>query len=193
MAKQSLQGKKKIIETDIEDSPESIRIINTLKHRADILRKAPPEPGVSGGQTELLEILLGKEKYGIDTSYISGVIPLKELTPLPGVPDYILGLINIRGKILAVFDIKKLFNMPGTEITNLNKVIVLNYKDIELAILADEISGSKQIDLNNIQTNIPYNYENIHDFITGITVENLIVLNMVMLLQNEKIFINDML
>jgi len=129
--------------------------------------------------------------YSVDAKYISEVIPLKELTPLPCTPDFIMGIINVRGKIIAVIDLKKFFNLPKKGITNLNRVIVVKYEDIELGILADEIIGSTHIFPDKLQKTISTITGINNDYLMGVTEDRLIILNIKEFLLNKKIIINE--
>ena len=167
------------------------KIETILKKRADILKMPVHEDIKSGEQINGLEFLLSEEKYAIDSVYVSEVIYINELTPLPCTPDFIVGIINVRGKILSIVDIKKFFNLPDAGITNLNKVIVVNYNGIELGILADEILGSSNIQLDKLQNKVTTITEVSQNFIIGITKTRLIVLDIKELLMSEIIIIDE--
>ena len=181
MAKQAKKG--------FEISPGQKKKI--LKERADLLKMEVEKEEIPGEQLEVVEFLLADERYAIDANYVCEVIPLKELTQLPCTPDFILGIINVRGKILAVIDIKKFFNLPEKGITELNRVIVVKHQDIELGILADEIIGSTHIIPDKLQTSIPTITGIQNDYLMGVTRDRLIILNIKEFLLNEKIIINE--
>ena len=162
-----------------------------LKERADLLKTEAVKEEITGNQFEGLEFFLTNERYAIDANYVSEVIPLKDLTPLPCTPDFILGIINVRGRIIAVIDIKKFFNLPEKGITELNRVIVVKHQDIELGILADEIIGSTNIFPDKLQTSIPTITGINNDFLMGITEDRLIIFNIKEFLLNDKIIINE--
>ncbi len=88
-----------------------------------------------------MKFLLTHENYGIESVYVREVHPLKELTPLPCTPSFVLGIINVRGQILSVIDLKKFFDLPAQEPTSLNKVIIFHNNRIEFGILADAVIG----------------------------------------------------
>jgi len=94
-------------------------------------------------------------------------------------------------KILSVIDIKRFFNLPAKGITNLNKVIVVKYNDIELGILADEIYGNISINLEELQTKVTTISETQESFIIGVSKDRLILVDIKQLLSNEKIIINE--
>lgn len=188
------QAKKDFIEPDknlekgFDISPEQKKEI--LKERANLLKIQVEKEEITGEQLEGVEFLLADERYAIDANSVCEVIPLKNLTSLPCTPDFILGIINVRGKIIAVIDIKKFFNLPEKGITNLNRVIVLKHQDIELGILVDEIIGSTYIFPDKLQTTISTITGINNDYLMGVTEDRLIILNIKEFLLNEKIVIN---
>jgi purine-binding chemotaxis protein CheW len=162
-----------------------------LKQRAMLLKIKPNNEEDVCDELTGIEFLLGDEHYFIDSTYVVEVAHLKELTPLPGTPSTILGIFNMRGKILAVISLKKLLNLPEKAITNHNRIIVLKYRDIELGILADEIAGTNSVIMNRLQLNIPGISEIQNDFLMGISPKGLIVLNTEKLLFDSRITINQ--
>ncbi len=162
-----------------------------LKQRAKKLSISLEKEVVSGEQINVLEFLLSGEKYAIDSTFINEVISISELTPLPCTPDFIMGIINVRGKILSIIDIKKFFSLPNTDITNLNKVIIVNHNEIEVGILADEILGNSNIQLNKLQAKITTVTDLNKNFIIGVTKGKLIVLDIKELLSSKLIIVNE--
>ena len=81
-----------------------------LKARAKALALEPEREKRKGEYLEVVEFLLAYETYAIETAYVREVYPLKELTVLPCTPPFVLGIINVRGQILSVIDIKKFFD-----------------------------------------------------------------------------------
>ncbi len=162
-----------------------------LKQRAELLKISITEEEIKGAQLEVLEFKLANESYAIDSNYITSVISLKELTPLPCTPEFILGIININGRILAVINIKEFLNLSEKAITNLNKVILLKYQNIELGILADEIIGSTYIYTDKLQATISTLKGEKNDYLEGITENRSILLNIKKILTDDMIIIND--
>lgn len=162
-----------------------------LKERAKILQKTINETEVAGEQIEVLEFLLSGEKYAIDSTYISEAIRIMDLTPLPCTPSFILGIINKRGQILSVVDIKKFFNLPEKGITNLNRVIVVKHNEIEIGILTDEIIGNTTVNIQSLQKELPALNKIANNYVMGISKERLIVLDIKEMLLDEKIIINE--
>ncbi len=95
----------------------------------------------SGERIEILIFLLNGERYGVSTEYVKEVTLLRHLTPLPGTPDFILGIISIRGRIISVTDLRVFFDLPRKGLSDYNKIIVLSGEGMEFAILADQVEG----------------------------------------------------
>ena len=103
---------------------------------------------------EIVEFLLARERYGIEASYVREVYPLNDLTPVPCVPPFVLGIINVRGQIISVIDIKKFFDLPEKGLGDLNKVIIIESDDMEFGILADEIVGIGKLRQEELQASL---------------------------------------
>ncbi|OQX79385.1 MAG: hypothetical protein B6D64_04965 [Bacteroidetes bacterium 4484_276] len=162
-----------------------------LKERAKLLQVAVEEVKNRGEQIDGLEFLLSGETYAIDSNFVSEVIHLKYLTPLPCTPAFILGIINIRGKIISIIDIKKFFNLPEKEISNINKVIIVKHNDIEVGLLVDEILGNTGIYLDTLQKKITSITEVPENFIVGVSKKRVILLDIKEILSNQKIIVDE--
>ena len=172
-----------------EGSPEEKRTI--LRSRAKKLAQGLEKRGSETDYLEVLEFLLAQETYAIETPFIREVYPLTELTPLPCTPAFIFGLINVRGQILTVMDMKKFFDLPEKGITNLNKVIVVRNDTMELGILADEIIGIRNISVNELQPPLS-TMSGIHaEYLKGVTGKRLIVLDMERFLTDKKLIVQE--
>jgi len=84
---------------------------------------------------------LEDQRYALYLHAVQRIIRTVEITPLPEVSDFILGLINIRGRIVAVFDVRKRFKLPVRD-TNLNdRIIIAQTKKRAVALVADRVQG----------------------------------------------------
>lgn len=140
---------------------------------------------------EVVEFILGPEHYALESSYIREIHPLSEFTPLPCTPAFVLGLVNVRGQILSIIDIKKLFDLPAKGLTDLNKVIVVHADHMELGILADAILGVRSIPLEELQPALPTMTGIREEYLKGITRDPMVVLDTAKILVDEKILVND--
>ncbi|HEX7584076.1 MAG TPA: chemotaxis protein CheW [Prolixibacteraceae bacterium] len=162
-----------------------------LKKRAVEMAKEPELKTEGSEYIGIITFSLSDENYGIETEFVSEVYHLKEFTPLPGVPAYILGVINVRGKILEVIDLKKLFNLPDKGIGELNKVIILRNEQMEFGILADVVHGIQIVAVEDIRA-VTSTVSGIgEEYLKGVTKEHLIILNADNLLSDKSIVVNE--
>ena len=161
-----------------------------LKTRAQALAQAPEQVAA----TECLEVvtfLLAYETYCIETTCVREVYPLKDLTPLPCTPPFVAGIVNVRGKVISVIDIKKFFDLPEKGLTDLNKVIILSDGVMEFGILADAVLDVRNIPLGKIQSGPPTLTGIRGDYLRGVTAERLVILDAAKLLTDNNIIVHE--
>ena len=160
-----------------------------LRDRAKALSQAEtkePEEHI-----EVLEFLLAYERYGIEPARIREVCVLKDLTPIPGTPHFVSGIINVRGKVLSVIDLKKFFGLPEKGLGDLNKVIILSSADMEFGVLADAILGIRKIRLSDLQPSLPTLTGIREEYLKGVTGDRLVVLDAGKVLSDKKLLIKE--
>jgi len=166
-------------------------IRSLLKMRAVAMAKEPEPKRDAGSVIEVIEFTLASETYGIESAFVREVYPLKEFTPLPGVPSFILGIVNVHGQILPVVDLKKFFNLQEKGLGELNKMIILSDGLMEFGILADTVNGTKVICIEDVLP-VPPTVTGIgEDYLKGVTKDRLILLSAEKLLEDKTIIVNE--
>jgi len=122
--------------------PEEVRRI--LRDRALRLAKPLEEATAPTEVLDLLAFSLGGERYGIETAHVLEVIPFRELTPVPGTPSFVLGVVNHRGRILPVLDLRRLLNLAGQGIPERSRVVVVEAGGMTFGIFTDAVAGTMQ-------------------------------------------------
>ena len=145
----------------------------------------------TGDSTQLVVFSLADETYGIPTGYVREVQPLREISPVPCTPDFVVGIINIRGSIYSVVDIRKFLGVPEQEITALTKVILVNTAGLEVGILADDVSGSMSVPLAEIKPPLATAASIKEEYVQGVTSDMLIILNLEALMRDERIIVHE--
>jgi purine-binding chemotaxis protein CheW len=159
-----------------------------LRARARALARKPVQESAEGSM-EVLEFLLTYETYAIELSWIAETCPLTDLTPLPGTPPFVAGIINVRGHIMSVLDLRKFFDLPIKGLTNLNKVIILHNGDMEFGILADEIIGTRSLPLADVQSSLPTLTGIREEYLKGVTRERMVLLDGARLLADRNLIV----
>jgi len=165
---------------------------NTRILRERALKLAVEESAASeSGKFDVLEFMLDREKYGIESIYVREVSPVKSFTKIPCTPSFVTGVINIRGKIISIIDLGIFFDLPRKGLSDLNKVIIIQSPDMEFGILADEIIGVSKSALNYLETSLPTLEDIRSDYLKGVTNERLIILDALKILTDPKLIVND--
>ena len=89
--------------------------------------------------------------YGVEISYVTEIIEMPEITPVPQTPDFIKGITNLRGTITPVIDLRLRFGHDESEYTDHTCIIVLSMNDISVGIIVDEVQDVAVIEDENIQ------------------------------------------
>jgi len=88
----------------------------------------------------LVTFQLGREEYGIEISSVQEIIRATDITPVPGAPEHVRGVINLRGKIIPVVDLRTRFSLPQAEASDAQRIVVVELKEKRLGMLVDSVS-----------------------------------------------------
>jgi purine-binding chemotaxis protein CheW len=162
-----------------------------LKNRAIAMAIDPEQDKADSAEIDIIQFMMSTETYGIESSFVREVYPLKDYTPLPGVPSYILGIVNVRGQILPVVDLKKFFNLPQKGLGEMNKVIIIRNEQMEFGIVADVVEGNITVSIDNIML-APQSITGISEkYIKGITREHVVIIEAEVLLNDKEIIVHE--
>jgi purine-binding chemotaxis protein CheW len=162
-----------------------------LRARAVTLAREPEKCGSENERIEIVEFILADERYAIESAFIGEVYPLKNVAPLPCTPAFVLGVINLRGKILSVIDLRIFFDLPIRGLMDFNKVIVLRNDVMEFGILADSIIAARWLSRSDLLPSLPTLTALRADYLLGVTQERLVVLAGEKLLADRSIVVHE--
>jgi len=123
---------------------------------------------------EYLTFSLAHEEYGVDILRVQEIRGWEAVTRVPNSPDYVKGVLNLRGAIVPVIDLRVRFNLPLEEYTSLTVVIVLAVKDKDdgrertISVVVDEISDVVKAKLSDIQTTPKFGSALDTEYISGL-------------------------
>ncbi len=92
----------------------------------------------------------GEEIFGISIKYVNEIIGLQQITHIPDTENFIIGLINLRGKIIPVIDVRIRFEMEPLEYNDRTSVIVIDVKSTVIGLIVDRIEGVVEFAENEI-------------------------------------------
>jgi purine-binding chemotaxis protein CheW len=169
-------------------SAEAERI---LRARAKALATSTRQSLNGGAMLELLEFRLASERYALETRHVQDVHPLRDLTPLPCTPAFVLGIVNVRGRILPVLDLKKFFDLPEHGLTDLHRIILVRGNDLEFGLLADVIVGVRRVAAVSLQPSLPTLTGIRAEYLKGIGEDRLVVLDVERILADPKLIVHE--
>jgi len=106
---------------------------------------------VVGEMLQLVTFNLGSEEFALDILLVQEINRRVEITKVPKTPEFVEGVINLRGKIVPVLDLRKRFGLVGHEFTAQSRIIVVNIDNRVLGLLVDSVSEVLQIPAHTIE------------------------------------------
>ncbi|RED54074.1 purine-binding chemotaxis protein CheW [Aestuariispira insulae] len=140
---------------------------------------------LSGEMAQFVTFTIGKEEYGVDIMAVREIKGWSDTTQLPNTPEYMRGVLNLRGLIVPIFDLRCRFSGRFTEVTPLHVIIIVAVGDRMIGILVDTVSDILSITSSEIRA-VPKMDRRIDDqYLTGlVNVKD----RMVALLDVERLF-----
>ncbi|PKL56110.1 MAG: chemotaxis protein CheW [Methanomicrobiales archaeon HGW-Methanomicrobiales-6] len=132
-------GRLPRLPADEEAPPETGAAGAILANRARVIGEPEEEPRETA-LSEILTFRIANREYAVETRYVREAFIIREITPVPGTPDFIAGICAVRGEIISIIDLSRFFSMPERGLTDLNRVIVLSDGTMTFGILADYIT-----------------------------------------------------
>ncbi len=100
---------------------------------------------------KFLTFILGSEVYGIEILKVREIIKLMDITTVPRTPDYMKGVINLRGKVIPIVNLRSKFTMPEIEHTQETCIIVAEVNKTSIGIIVDSVSEVSNIKSGDIE------------------------------------------
>lgn len=122
--------------------------MNSIERKDDASEQKKSELSAS---VQLVTFRLGKAEYGIDIMQAKEIIKMEKITLVPNAPDFIEGVINLRGNVVPIIDLKRRFRLVEGEGERNTGIIIIRIDDIEMGIIIDAISKVLSIPEEDVQ------------------------------------------
>jgi purine-binding chemotaxis protein CheW len=132
---------------------------------------------------------LNSEKYGINVMQVQEVLRVSEIAPVPGAPNYVLGIINLRGNVVTVIDTRKRFGLMLKEPDDASRIVIIEVKNNVIGILVDSVAEVVDLRKSEIEVAPNVGNEESSKFIEGVAShdgELLIVIDLNKFLSDEE-------
>ena len=170
-------------------SPARARAL--MDERARRLAAPPARPADGAQMLEVLGFALGEECYGVETRQVREVVGLGEVTPVPSTPDFLLGVVNLRGQLLPVLDVGGLVGLPAREASPRSRVVVLGAERPELGVLADAVHEVTTVPVRDVLEAAASHGGAAARYVRGVTRDALVLIDAARLLDDERLFDSD--
>jgi purine-binding chemotaxis protein CheW len=121
-------------------------------NRSEPARGSPVESGLeTGGRSQFISFAIGDDQYGVDITAVREIKGWSQINPLPRQPDYMRGVLNLRGIVVPIIDLRCRFGQGTTEATPLHVVIVVRIGATDIGLLADRVLDIVATDAAQIQ------------------------------------------
>lgn len=124
---------------------------------AEVMEKDPLEMDDSGYETEdtqkdkFLTFFLADEDYGIAIQHVIEIIGIQKITEVPDMPSFVKGVINLRGKVIPVMDVRARFCLPGQDYDERTCIIVVNVDEQSTGLIVDRVCEVADIPSENVE------------------------------------------
>lgn len=102
-------------------------------------------------EEQIVVFTLHDQVYGMDIGSVLEIIRMETVTRVPGTPDFIEGIINLRGKVIPVMDLCSRFNMPPSKISDSTRVIIAEAGGVTVGMIVDSVSEVLRIPASSIE------------------------------------------
>jgi purine-binding chemotaxis protein CheW len=162
-----------------------------LRQRAVALAKAVDSSAEHESRVEFLEFSIAYELYGLTLELIQEVTLLRDYARMPCTPRYILGVINLRGRMVSILDLRQLFGLPRKGLTYQNKVIVLRDQSMTIGLLGDELRGVRTLAASRLQPPLPTHSGKQLEYLKGLTPDGTALLDAAKVLSDKELIVQD--
>ncbi len=106
---------------------------------------------LSGERIQVVSFHLGSEEYGVDISQVQEIIRMVEITHVPRAPRFMEGVINLRGQLIPIIDLRTRFSMPRSEHTKSTRIVVTEIGSKKVGIIVDAVSEVINIPIEQVE------------------------------------------
>ncbi len=138
-----------------------------------------------GERQQFLTFHLDDENYGVDITQVMEIRGWSETTRLPNTPDYVMGIINLRGVVVPVMDIRRRFGMEAATLNDKSVVIILSSTERSIGLLVDGVTDILEVTSSDIKAPPSVSNSIEADFLQGLVAKEQ---RMVVILNPDKLF-----
>jgi len=165
-------------------------VVQVLQKRTRALAQIPPVPE-AGETIPVVVFAVGEETYAVEARHVEGVYPLEGLTPVPCTPDFVVGVVNLRGRILSVLDLRRFLGLPGVDLGGQAQVIAVSAAGLEIGLVATAVRAVSVLPAASLGPALPTTGQVAAEFTRGVTPDLVVLLDLEALLQHPRVVVRE--
>lgn len=118
--------------------------------------------------SQFVTFKLGKEEYGIDVRKVTTIERMTNITRVPKTPDFVKGVMSLRGEVVPVINLRKRFNLPKIEETDEARIIIFKVEDVVLGMIVDMVTEVVTIPSDSIEGISSFTNDHLANYIYGV-------------------------
>jgi purine-binding chemotaxis protein CheW len=138
----------------------------------------------------VIEFTSAGERYAFETAHVAQVYPVGPITVIPGVPDFVVGIIAAQGNVLPVIDLRMFLNLPLSSLAEPAAIVVLAGEDMETGILAEEILGIRRYSADSLEYELTVPDSVRSTYLLGVTLGRTAILDASRLLSDPRLVVD---
>ena len=133
---------------------------------------------VVGSERQLVVFNLSGGAYGVDIGTVREIIRMQEITQIPRTPQHVEGVINLRGRVIPVLDLRKRFGLEVTEYTQDTRIVVVDIGGTDIGAIVDEVTEVLRVAVDSIEPPSDVVLGDDSDYVVGVVQlgEHLVIL-----------------
>lgn len=162
--------------------------------RALELSRAEEEKTEGEGRLKMITFRLGSDRYGVALDLVREIQRAGLITPVPTAPAFVTGVVNLRGSILSVVDIRVLFGLPAVVISEKTRILVVENESLRVGMLVETVDEITDVARDGIKPPLSLDKGIAEDYIEGIAThrgEMLIIIDLERILKNPRLIVED--
>ena len=117
---------------------------------------------------QLVSFKLKQEEFGVNILQVQEIIRMQEITNVPNAPEFVEGVINLRGRVIPIVDLRKRFGLESKEHSSATRIIVVMIGDVQVGLIVDEVSEVLRISEDTVEPPPPIVAGIESDYIKGV-------------------------
>lgn len=175
-------------------TPQTTQTESTMQNILLARARALAVASQSEAQTEgrgVVVLALGQERYGVDIMHVQEIRPLAGVTFAPGAPAFWRGLINLRGRLYPVLDLRSYLGLPAQDAKADSQVALVSAAGLEVCLQVDDVLGVRYLAPSEIGPALAEAAHVRRELVSGVTHDLLAVLDLEMLLADSQLVVQD--